>query len=1446
MKKVFALILAVSIFVSFGAFLRAAQAQTLKAIGASGVVILSWESYPGALFYDARRIQPNLEELFHKPFMATTWTDLSASQDLLNTYEVKAYDSNLKHLYTYPTATAKPDASKMTLSKPCHVVLSFSIGNREYTENGAKKLMTVAPLVRDGKSYLVIRHVMEPLFGSVGWEASTKKVTINALGHTIVMWVGNPKALVDGVERPIDPKNPKVTPFVEGGRTFVPLRFPVEALGTGSIEWFANTKTAVLSFKMGCQQQIDGLPRKVSTSQIEIGSKIFEIPIMGSLPENTCMSVMYQIVDGKTLIGRTVFVPCEDECKHQKMLGEVQSVENSTVVMLDSFMVKRTLSNKSGKKPEVGKCILACVDGSSIIDFKPAPCPQNIYEGQIVNIRCELGNVSIIGTGKSLTIKLPTGYDCSKLSIGQCIRCEGQISPTDPTLIVASNVSIVQCKTGTDYILFAQSQCDNFKLKVMDLNGTTFTLNTPPDFICGDVSPGDCLKVVGTLTGALLDGQMVEIISPPKDSDSYRKAIIISDSPYMATIPGGATFQFIHPPYYKHKLKIGAGFEIWGKMTIGKVVAPKIAELEGFAKTLTGMIVGQVCSEQKVFVKSGTKKIAVTLYDNAKCENIQFGQCFVFIGEKIGEESFLCANMTKTECEQGCQGQTVNGVIVGVDCAKGIFKARMDSDGSYKQIKTPTEFDCASLRIGLCFEACVALEGEEYVSTSINIVQCKEPLCYQKLLDAIVTSVDCSTSTVKVAIKTKDVSFKIPETIDCQTLAVGQCMTLCLADDSTLPAFIKPLNCQSAGIVIDGTVLKKEDGFYSLNMDDGSQILLKSERELNPGDCVIALGEYNVDSKDQFLAKIVGVVECQSGAVSGQIVRSSCEKGSLFVKTTTDVHEIALPAELNCKEFLPGDCIIVVKAGEKTVINKIACPSTAKSHTAMLVLGGASGEVYGTDLTNYSRVRAKSRTLPNIGDVVIAQGLSVSSGVIESAVFSPLDSGCVPTVALNLKAISFNPTTRVGHFIDVYGSYVVAIVPNQDFKFEKNAYYSIRAYLYDTGLGPKCHIVKEVYASNENSFKSVFETGVIFAINKDDAIAMLHIADGRNIVVSPKDPSILNILKVTDCANVRGKIDKTTVISEATLEVSDCQGGSLGKSFTGVVVGINSTNKTIDVASDSIGTYEITLESAAMLTGLSLGDCVAVSGILYQTEGTSMLGRTVSRIDCRKGGNEPVSIEGDVAFIEPNSKSVSILTADGVKWTAFLEKPELCAGLRVGTPVRCSGRLMAKQGLINKAFIKRVTLPTFRWSLIGQVSQADEKSFKAKDFSGREWQVTGNSTIPATGDRVFVVGLFSLDGVAEIEKAQWTKIGNWEEPKTITTGTVFGLSCGMDKLLVSDSNLRMNSVRLPHSGFCGQFSIGECVTLWGRIQATIPQLSKVTDVKHSSESCNIQSVVANC
>ena len=195
-----------------------------------------------------------------------------------------------------------------------------------------------------------------------------------------------------------------------------------------------------------------------------------------------------------------------------------------------------------------------------------------------------------------------------------------------------------------------------------------------------------------------------------------------------------------------------------------------------------------------------------------------------------------------------------------------------------------------------------------------------------------------------------------------------------------------------------------------------------------------------------------------------------------------------------------------------------------------------------------------------------------------------------------------------------------------------------------------------------------------------------------------------------------------------------------------------------------------------------------------------------------------------------------------MKWTAYLERPDLCTGLKVGTTVRCCGKLQAKQGIIAKAYLKKAVLPTSRWSVIGKVTESGNGTFKLEDSTGRSWDVKPDNGLPATGQRVLCVGNVPPDGLSAIDHATWTDIGGWQEPKTSIIGTVFGVSCGMDKLLIRDDLLMMHSLRLPHAGFCGSFTIGECVSVLGRVLANIPNLTKVAEVKPSTGKCNIQTV----
>lgn len=65
-------------------------------------------------------------------------------------------------------------------------------------------------------------------------------------GFTLTMQIGNPVMTVNGAEKEIDPGRGTV-PVVENGRTLVPIRAIIEAMG-GSVDWDDETHTALLEY----------------------------------------------------------------------------------------------------------------------------------------------------------------------------------------------------------------------------------------------------------------------------------------------------------------------------------------------------------------------------------------------------------------------------------------------------------------------------------------------------------------------------------------------------------------------------------------------------------------------------------------------------------------------------------------------------------------------------------------------------------------------------------------------------------------------------------------------------------------------------------------------------------------------------------------------------------------------------------------------------------------------------------------------------------------------------------------------------------------------------------------------------------------------------------------------------------------------------------------------
>lgn len=64
----------------------------------------------------------------------------------------------------------------------------------------------------------------------------------------VVLQLGNPKMIVDGMEMPVDNTNSSVTPIIIDGRTMLPLRAVCEALGC-SVTWNAQTEVATVYYE---------------------------------------------------------------------------------------------------------------------------------------------------------------------------------------------------------------------------------------------------------------------------------------------------------------------------------------------------------------------------------------------------------------------------------------------------------------------------------------------------------------------------------------------------------------------------------------------------------------------------------------------------------------------------------------------------------------------------------------------------------------------------------------------------------------------------------------------------------------------------------------------------------------------------------------------------------------------------------------------------------------------------------------------------------------------------------------------------------------------------------------------------------------------------------------------------------------------------------------------
>lgn len=120
------------------------------------------------------------------------------------------------------------------------VVVSLQINNPIMELNGKKVEIDegrdTKPIVKNGRTLVPIRAIIEAFGGSVGWEEETKSVLLTMEDDTIKLAINSSTAYLNGKKNSLD-----VAPTVVNGRTMLPIRFIAEGFNL-AVAWDSDTQ----------------------------------------------------------------------------------------------------------------------------------------------------------------------------------------------------------------------------------------------------------------------------------------------------------------------------------------------------------------------------------------------------------------------------------------------------------------------------------------------------------------------------------------------------------------------------------------------------------------------------------------------------------------------------------------------------------------------------------------------------------------------------------------------------------------------------------------------------------------------------------------------------------------------------------------------------------------------------------------------------------------------------------------------------------------------------------------------------------------------------------------------------------------------------------------------------------------------------------------------------
>lgn len=237
-----------------------AAAITLQAASGPDKVSLSWTSAPDTSglsgYYVYRSTQPGYASQTPAndfPTQVTTFTDVNVEKNVTYYYSVRP-------VYGKTVGTPSNEVQVTVGHASPGVTIVMTVGDPQMTVNGVAKLIDppsgqVSPLLRNNRTFVPIRAVVESLGGTTAYDSSTRMVTITLGNTTINLWIGSKNIRVNGTDKVMD-----VAPFIESSRTYLPLRFVLENFSC-STDWNGNLKQVTIkrvSLAGGSTGQVSG------------------------------------------------------------------------------------------------------------------------------------------------------------------------------------------------------------------------------------------------------------------------------------------------------------------------------------------------------------------------------------------------------------------------------------------------------------------------------------------------------------------------------------------------------------------------------------------------------------------------------------------------------------------------------------------------------------------------------------------------------------------------------------------------------------------------------------------------------------------------------------------------------------------------------------------------------------------------------------------------------------------------------------------------------------------------------------------------------------------------------------------------------------------------------------------------------------------------------------